>query len=71
MLKNKVDFNERKLRINRFVKNIIFYKDRIINSLQFDYRTLTFVLIKNINYKNDLSFSNKKLTPLYLIKLLN
>jgi hypothetical protein len=70
MLKNKVEFSERKIRIFRFAEKIFHYKNIIPNSFQFDYRTLTFSLIKDLNIKTDISYLTKKILPAYLIKLL-
>ena len=71
MLKNKVDFNERKVRIFRFAEKILQFKNKITNAVQFDYRTLTFILIKDLNLKKDTSYLTKKLLPTYLVKLFN
>ena len=48
MLKNKVEFSERKIRIFRFAEKILHFKNKVSNSFQFDYRTLTFSLIKEL-----------------------
>ena len=53
-----------------FMKSKAF-KNKISNSIQFDYRTLTFLIIKELNIKEDISFLTKKILPFYLIKLLN
>lgn len=71
MLKNKVEFSIRKIRIFRFVEKILHFKNKVSNSFQFDFRTLSFFLIKELNIKKNVSYLNKKLLPLYLIKLLN
>lgn len=71
MLKNKVEFFERKIRIFRFAEKIFHFKNKITNSVQFDYRTLTFFIVKNLSIKNDISYLTKKILPTYLIKLFN
>ena len=71
MLKNKVDFSERKIRIFRFAEKIFQFKNIITNSFQIDYRILSFFLIKNIQIKKDISHLTKKILPIYLIKLFN
>lgn len=71
MLKNKVEFSVRKIRIFRFVEKILHYKNKVSNVFQFDFRTLSFFLIKELSVKKNISYLNKKLLPLYLIKLLN
>lgn len=71
MLKNKVEFEERKIRIFRFASKILHYKNKISNAFQFDYRTLTFLLIKDLNVCKDISYLTKKILPIYLLKLLN
>lgn len=71
MLKNKVEFSERKLRIFRFAEKIFHFKNKITNSIQFDYRTLSFIIIKDLSVKKDISYLTKKLLPTYLIKLFN
>lgn len=71
MLKNKVDFSERKIRIFRFAEKVFHFKNIIPNSFQFDYRTLTFSLIKDLNIRDDITHVTRKILPAYLIKLLN
>jgi hypothetical protein len=71
MLKNKVEFSERKLRIFRFAEKILNFKNKISKSFQFDYRTMSFIFIKEILYKKDISYLNKKILPIYLLKLFN
>ena len=71
MLKNKVEFSERKIRIFRFAEKILHFRNRITNSFQFDYRTLTFSLVKEINVRRDISYLTKKILPIYLVKLFN
>lgn len=71
MLKNKVEFFERKIRIFRFAEKIFHFKNKITNSVQFDYRTLTFFIVKDLSIKNDISYLTKKILPTYLIKLFN
>lgn len=71
MLKHKVEFNERKVRISRFSDKILHYKNKISRVFQFDFRTMTFFLIDKLNSKKNLSYLNKKVLPLYLLKLFN
>jgi len=71
MLKHKVEFNTRKIRISRFADKILHYKNKISRIFQFDFRTLTFFLIDKLNSKKSLSYLNKKTLPLYLLKLFN
>ena len=71
MLKNKVDYSERRVRILRFSNKLFHYKNKISNYIQFDYRVLSFVVIKDLDYKKDISYLIKKIIPIYLIKLLN
>lgn len=71
MLKNKVEFSIRKVRIFRFVEKILHFKNKVSNVFQFDFRTLSFFLVKELNIKKNISYLNKKLLPLYLMKLLN
>lgn len=71
MLKNKVEFSERKIRIFRFAEKIFNFKNKITNSIQFDFRSLTFIIVKNLNFKNDISYLTKKILPVYLLKLFN
>ena len=71
MIKNKVEYNERKIRIQKFAKRIYNFKLKIANTYQIDFRTLSCCYIKDFNYKKDHSIFIKKIIPLYLIKLLN
>lgn len=71
MLKNKVPFAERRVRVSRFSEKVLHYKSKMSNIFQFDYRTLSFFLISDIRYKKDLTYLNKKVLPIYLIKLFN
>lgn len=71
MLKHKVEFNERKIRISRFSDKILHYKNKISRVFQFDFRTMTFFLIDKLNSKKNLSYLNKKILPIYLLKLFN
>lgn len=71
MLKNKVDFAERRIRVSRFSEKVLHYKSKMSNIFQFDYRTMSFFMISDIRYKKDLTYLNKKVLPIYLIKLFN
>lgn len=71
MLKNKVAYDTRKTRIYRFADKVFNYKNKMSNIFQVDYRTLSFFLVRGLNYKKDLSYLNKKLLPLYMLKLFN
>lgn len=70
-LKNKVESSTRNIRLSRFSLKLLHYRDKISNIFQFDYRTLTFILIDEIEPKKDLSYLNKKILPIYLLKLFN
>ena len=55
MLKNKVAYDTRKTRIYRFADKVFNYKNKMSNIFQVDYRTLSFFLVRGLNYKKDLS----------------
>ena len=71
MLKNKIAYDVRKVRIYRFADKVFGYKNKMSNLFQTDFRTLSFFIVRELNYKKDLSYLNKKLLPLYLLKLFN
>lgn len=70
-LKNKVNPEKRRLRISRFSEKILNFKIKLTKIIQFDYRTLSYAMISEMKYKKDLSYLNKKLLPIYLLKLFN
>lgn len=70
-LRNKVDIEKRKLRLSRFSEKILNYKLKLTKVFQFDYRTMSYSIVNNINPRKDLSYLNKKILPIYLLKLFN
>lgn len=70
-LKNKVNYEDRKIRISRFSEKILHYKNKITRIFQFDYRTLSYMIVNDIRFKKDLTYLNKKILPIYLLKLFN
>ncbi len=71
MLKNKIAYDIRKVRIYRFADKVFSYRNKMSNLFQTDFRTLSFFIVRELNYKKDLSHLNKKLLPLYMLKLFN
>nr|YP_740718.1 Ymf76 [Tetrahymena malaccensis]ABI51627.1 Ymf76 [Tetrahymena malaccensis] len=70
-LKNKVNPEQRRIRISRFSEKTLNFKTKLTKIFQYDYRTLSYAMILDINFKRDLSYLNKKLIPIYLLKLFN
>lgn len=70
-IKNKINYEDRRIRISRFSEKILNYKNKITKIFQFDYRTLSYIMVNDINYKKDLTYLNKKILPIYLLKLFN
>jgi hypothetical protein len=70
-LKNKVNPENRKIRISRFSEKTLNFKLKLTKIFQFDYRTLSYAMVLDLNFKRDLTYLNKKLLPIYLLKLFN
>lgn len=70
-LKNKVNPEKRRIRISRFSEKILNYKIKLTKLFQFDFRTLSYSMVLDLNYKKDLTYLNKKILPIYLLKLFN
>nr|NP_149366.1 ymf76 [Tetrahymena thermophila]AAK77563.1 ymf76 [Tetrahymena thermophila]6Z1P_Be Chain Be, Ymf76 [Tetrahymena thermophila SB210] len=70
-LKNKVNPEQRRLRISRFSENTLNFKTKLTKLFQYDYRTLSYCVVLDTNFKRDLTYLNKKLIPIYLLKLFN
>nr|YP_004841710.1 Ymf76 [Ichthyophthirius multifiliis]AEL89252.1 Ymf76 [Ichthyophthirius multifiliis] len=49
----------------------IYFKNNLYKNYQIDYRTLSIIFIKNLNFKYNITYFNKKYLPIYYLKLLN
>lgn len=69
--KHSNNIEEKKNSLFRFSEKTFNFNIKLTKIFQFDYRTMSFFIINDINPKKDISFLTKKILPLYLLKLLN
>ena len=63
--------SNKKLQIFKICKIFFTFKSKLIKNYEIDFKTLSIIYLSNYNFKNNISYYNKKSTPLYYLKLLN
>lgn len=66
-----MSFDTKRLKLTKIASKLIHFNDKISSIFQFDYRVLAYIIVGDIECKRDLSYLNKKILPIYLLKLFN